>query len=118
MERVQLALRRYQQILPQPPTAWEDFPVRRVLVWLRDDVCAVLEDYCNRPAFREQATWPLRALVPGAVGPERRLVDAVDAGLVEEAHALLALAQPKRVRRELAALNPPQEVVTEEAFDL
>lgn len=116
MDRLEFAIRRYQQIVPHPVGAWEDFPIGRIKVWLTDDVCPIVEGYCKRPAFKDQATWPLRNLVAGAGVPERQLVEAVDVGMVHAAQALLELVRQKRVHRRMVALNPPKEIVTEEAF--
>jgi hypothetical protein len=118
MDRVEFALRRYRQIMPEPVGTWMEFPARQVQIWLTDDVCPVVEDYCKRPAFRDQATWPLRVLVPGAATPERRLIDAVDEGLVRSAHALVAIASQKRVQRHLLALSPPMERVIENTVEV
>ena len=56
MDRLSLAERRYLQLMPTPIQNWIEFPVRKLVVWLSDDVCPVIEDYSQRPTFREQAT--------------------------------------------------------------
>ena len=61
MDRIELALRRYQQIVPQPVDPIR-VPLRDLKVWLTEDVNAVLDDYTRRPAFRKNASWPVRAL--------------------------------------------------------
>lgn len=110
MDRIELAERRFQQILPTTATRWlEARPRREVLVWLRDDVAPVLEEYVGRPAFRAYATWSLRSLTPGCGSPERRAVEAVDGDLVRAADALAGLADNDAVTRALVDLNPPRE---------
>jgi hypothetical protein len=64
-----------------------------------------VQEYCQRPAFKNHATWALRTLVAGAGTAERRLIESVDAGLVQSARSLLALARQKRMQQRLRALN-------------
>lgn len=78
-----------------PIQNWTEFPVRKLMVWLTDDVCPVIEDYSQRPTFREQATWPLRVLRAGAATTERRCIEAVEEALVRCAKAFLGVAGPK-----------------------
>src|SRR5207302_9991517 len=104
MDWLALALRRYHQIVPHPVRAWEEIPIRPLTVWLADDVCPVVAAYCQRPAFKDQATWPLRHLLPSAGTAERQLVEAVDAGLVQAAQALLSMVRQQRLHRRLVAL--------------
>lgn len=114
MERWELALRRYKQIVPETVTEWSDFPFRELGVWLVDDVCPVVEDYCRRPAFRERAAWPVRVLAPGAATPERGLVDAATTDLEKTAKALRHLVGKKLVRRKIDTLYPPKQTVITE----
>lgn len=118
MDRLEFAIRRYQQIVSHPLRTWEEFPTRVVRVWLADDVCPVVDAYRKRPAFKDHATWPIRVLVPGAESPERRRIEAVDNGLVQAARALLGIARQKRVHRHLLDLNPPTESVAAQTVEL
>lgn len=118
MDRLEHAIRRYQQIVPHPVRRWEDVPIRVIRVWLADDVCPVVADYCKRPAFKDLATWPVRVLVPGADNTERRLIEAVDKGFVQSARALLGIARQKRVYQHLLDLNPPKENVIAKTVEL
>jgi len=95
MDRLSLAERRYLQVVPTPVQSWTEFPDRGLVLWLADDVCPVIEDYCRRPAFREQASWPVRVLVAGAPTAERRCIESVDKALVQCAKALLQVAGRK-----------------------
>jgi hypothetical protein len=110
--------RRYHQLIPQPVWAWQDFPLRPFQAWLTDDVCPLMEGYCKRPTFKDQATWPIRGLVSGAHTAERRLIENIDAGLVQSAGTLMGIARQKRVYRSLVALHPPRELITEEECEL
>lgn len=118
MNRLEFAERRYRQLLPQPRPGAFALPVRELLVWLKDDVCPVVEEYARRPSFRRHATWPLRTLLPGSGSQERGLLEATDHSLVDCAQQLLALAQQKGVARQLARLWPPRPMLTGETVTI
>lgn len=111
MDRIELAERRYQAIIPKPPADPWQLPHRELEVWLLNDVCPVVADYVNRPRFREQATWPLDRLRMGADSEERRVVDAFDRALVTCATTLAKLAGNAPVADALKELYPPRESV-------
>jgi hypothetical protein len=116
--RLEFAERRYRQLLPQPRVGPLSFLMRELLVWLKDAVCPVVDEYAKRPAFRAHATWPLRVLVPGASTAERGVVETVDKNLVLCARELVALARQKRVAKQLAARWPPRKRLTREEVDI
>lgn len=118
MDHLTLAERRYQQIVPDPQKSWTDFPFDKLSVWLEDDVCVAVEDYVQRPRFREEATWSLRALAPGATTPERALVEAVDRALVAAAKALQQLYRHKPMQETMRLQNPAQPSVAEEVVEI
>jgi hypothetical protein len=108
MDRLEFAVRRYRQIMPQPVTTWLAFPADALRRWLVDDVCPVLEDYVRRPAFRAQATWPIQRLRRGAGTRERALIEETDAAVVACAKALTHFARLRTVRRRMdTGQDPP-----------
>jgi hypothetical protein len=56
MDRLQFALRRYQQVVPSPVFDWASFPYEKLKTWLEDDVLPALDGYWRRQSFRELAT--------------------------------------------------------------
>ena len=112
MDRIDLAERRYKEIMPEPSEDAARRQGRRLRVWLRNDVCPLVADFAKRPRFREQATWPLQVFMPGANTKERRLIEAIDRGLVACAKTLDKLAQKKLVALELANAMPLTNRVT------
>ena len=118
MDRVELAMRRFQHILPRPVENWANFPDERLTVWLSDDVGPVVEDYSRRSSFREQASWPLRVLNAQAESPERVLVNAVDHSIVQTAKALHQLGPNRLVVKKLEEQNPPKVFVSEEVVEI
>jgi hypothetical protein len=116
MDRIELALRRFRHILPEPLTAPMTWPlIRNAELWLGDDVLAALAEVCPRPDFRDHAAAALRDLDPGSPSPRRRAVDDVDDALVAAARALDALAHDPPVADALDALFPPREQLVETA---
>jgi hypothetical protein len=93
MNRLDEALSHFRALAPTQPAAWQDFPSHKLAVWLRDDVSRVAEQLAGLPEFRQYATWSLTALRPGALSPERRLLDRVMAALAG-------------VRRRIRAIDP------------
>jgi len=107
MDRLELALRRYRQIVPQAVGPL-DFPLRDVRIWLAEDVCPVLEDFAARPTFREYASWPIRILGRSAETPERALIERVDEELRVCGKALVQLTRGQFFLRKLEELYPPR----------
>src|SRR5260370_9404726 len=107
LDRLELAQLRFAQLRPtdpaRPPSSAE------LSVWLETEVCPVVEELLGRPDFRGHACWPLRRLGPGAGGPERALVDGIDAGLVACARQWAGLARQPPVRDALRNLGPYNE---------
>ena len=107
MDSIEFAEREYHRIMRTPETDYLKFPDREIKVWLNDSIVPLTESYSKRPAFRDQACWPLRVLVSGVNTPERQEVEAVDAALVASAKSLMTLAKNPLVARRLAALDRP-----------
>ena len=115
MSSLSFLRRRYEQIMSRPSPRWHDVPERQIRAWLTDDVCPFLHEFVRRPAFREQAAWPLRALAPVAGSAERRLVEEVDEALVACGKTFLRVSQLRAVHACLERRVPPRRVVTQEA---
>jgi hypothetical protein len=118
MNRLDFALRRYEQILPKPVTLWADIPLRDLGIWLAEDVSSVLDEYARRPAFREMASWAIRTLRPGASTEERALIERVDSELTGCAKCLLNLSQQKRIKQLLVQRHQPVKRVVAETVVL
>ncbi|MBW3597267.1 MAG: hypothetical protein KY475_08335 [Planctomycetes bacterium] len=117
MDRLELALRRYRQICAAPAGPGE-VPMRDVVIWLREDVSRVLEEYAFRPTFRAYASWPVVALCPGAETPERHLVERAGEQLVECAEALLKVLRLRTVLRKIGELFPPTSTVVSQTVEI
>lgn len=106
MNSLDLAIRRYQQIVPTAITRPHDLPTEALRVWVNEQLRKCLEDYVGRPCFRYEATWPLWALRSGADTPERALIDLTATRVEACAKALKKLVQKKLVLRKLNELYP------------
>ncbi len=92
MDLIELALRQYERLSPpthRVPSPGESDALEN---WLAASVCRIAEDLCKRKKFQELAKWSLTAFDYDADSPQRRLVRAVDDGLIEYARALVRLA--------------------------
>jgi hypothetical protein len=114
MDRLTLAERRFAQLLPKPVHSAPEMPIEKLIAWVSDDVCPIVEEYSGRPAFRDQATWPLRMLSPGAATGERQLIEALDEAAVQRAKALREFAKKKVVWNEMVSQNPPRRALVHE----
>jgi hypothetical protein len=113
MDKIDFVTRRFKQILPDPVRTVSVKDARDLQVWLRNDLCSLIENYARRTRFRELAAWVLRAIVPGANTAERQTVEDLESAVVECARALDDLASKKQVGKELRLRFPPQKKVVE-----
>ena len=93
MDLVELVLRQYQRLAPptdRAPTSEESDALEN---WLSAGVCRIAGDLFKRQDFQKLAKWPLAAFGYDADSPQRRLLRAVDTGLIEFARALVRLAE-------------------------
>lgn len=93
MDLVELVLRQYQRLAPptdRAPTSEESDALEN---WLSASVCRIAGDLFRREDFQKLAKWPLAAFDYDADSPQRRLLRAVDTGLIEFARALVRLAE-------------------------
>lgn len=102
---VDVAIRRYRQIVPEPITNYDEFPDREVRAWLENDVCATVEDFVENLEFQEWATRSVRSLAPGSGTPERALLEATATAIQRSASCLWDLVQRKTLRRHLGILH-------------
>jgi len=114
MDLIELAERQYARMCPKPGGDWVSAPIREVLVWLKDYVCPVVEDYVNDASFRTLARWPLDVLAETELSGIAGLVGKVDRRLVDAAKALLAVADNEAIRKKIREQNPPKKKVVEE----
>ncbi len=98
MKAYEFAARQYQQISPQPSNALHEYPIREIRHWLDQDVSRAVENLCQRPRFREFASWSIRCLATGSDSPERRKIETLQANLIACAVCLNELAEDERVR--------------------
>jgi hypothetical protein len=111
LDQLDVALRRYEQIRPQPG---EPVPARtapELSLWLEHDVCAVTQDLVGRPDFQAESRWPIEHLAVKMATAERAMVEAVDADLVGCAQRLATFARLPAIRAALLRLGPDNELL-------
>ena len=118
MDSWKLAVRRYQDILPDADIPRFNFPREKLLAWLRNDACPAVEEYSQRLRFQEYANWPLIALNPGADTPERQLIDSLEQGILKCAKTLSQLRKEELVGKNLEDQNPSRDYVSEETVEI
>lgn len=118
MNKVQTVLRLYQQISPRTPDFVDGSERRKLVVWLRDDVCALIENVIGRLTFRTHATWVLDNLAPGSQTPERQQIDSMREALVECARLQTKLAEVKGIGAQVAGLFPPRMHVQHQSVEI
>ncbi len=97
MDRIELAARRYRQIVPLPNPNRDRLPVRALEAWLKDNVATLVAEFVDRAKFRDLATWPVRVFRKGSDNEARRQVDATGAALIRQAGLLLSALRSRRV---------------------
>jgi len=74
MDLIQLATRQYNDLIPDSLRGMDQEELFRrvstpaVEAWIADYVLPAIDELWKRPIFRENATWSLRTLRPGADG--------------------------------------------------
>lgn len=109
LDHLDAAQRHYEQIRPGPARPVTAEKAEQLSLWLETEVCRVVEELLEYPAFRAFARWPIEQLARGAPGKERSLVEAVDAGLVDCAQRLVDFARHPAIQEALAQLGPCTE---------
>lgn len=88
MDRIELANKRYRQILPDPSTVLTRAKVHELVTWLQDSVVPVAAEFIARPSFRERAVWPIWAYRRGHDSGVRERVDQMSDTVVRQAQRL------------------------------
>lgn len=115
MDRIELAVREYERIAPKAAVKWNDVPIRKIMVWLKDYVCPVVEQLAETAQFRKQARWPLEAISKTSLSPTASLVARVDRKLESAAKALLDVAHDVAVAEQIRLQNPPEKQIVRES---
>jgi hypothetical protein len=103
MDRLELALREYEQIAPKPRLGADVPASDRLESWLREKVVPVVEDLqAKSPRFRRLVSWALTQIMPGAQTDARSTVDAVATALVDCAKALVEVSEKAGITERLA----------------
>ena len=118
MDLIELAERQYARIAPKPGAQWADVPMRKILVWLKDYICPVVEEYVNDVRFRSHALWSLDVLARDTLSPVARLVRDEDRSLVAAATALLTVAENKAIAKSIRSQNPPRKGIVKETVKI
>jgi hypothetical protein len=118
MDSLEIALRRYRQIVPQAISRAENVPISALKVWLKEQFRRCLEDYTGMPSFRDEASWPIRALKPDGDTPERELIDKTAVAITRSAKVLRTLARKKLVDGRLKVLYPVAPRTGDQAITL
>lgn len=113
MDRIDLAERRFHQIVPDPTPTLTPAKKRQLVTWLQDDVVPVVAEHIGRPKFRDRAAWPVRTFRCGDSGEVRRQVDDLSAAIVRHARQLRSAIRTRRVETALRRLGPVRSVATE-----
>lgn len=118
MEPWKLAARRYQQIVPEPVTAWHEFPRSQLLSWIKTDVCAAVEQYVERARFQEYAAWSIATFAEHSETEERCLVDRMSDQIRQVATVLAELLEFESVQELCRRRYPTQKRVAKETVDI
>ena len=109
LDRLEAAKRRWESIRPDPGTQIDTRKAEELSLWLEQDICRVVEDFVDRPNFREAARWPVERLGSETMCEERRLVTDVDSCLIKSAAALVAFARQPFVWGQLLKADLSEE---------
>jgi len=110
MDRLELAQRHYERIAPPPGELPDEKQSDALEAWLREAVCSVVVELSQLERFRELVNWPMSCLIPEAVAPQRRLVEAVDHALVDFGKALRRIVRRPAVHDWLLQFGAPWDL--------
>ncbi len=113
LDQLQMAIRRYEQIAPNPGSAMTPSQADQLADWLERQVSRITESLLARPGFRGRVRWPIERLTGEVNCRERETVKGVDDALVRMAKALISLARDEKMARQLLRLGPLGEQVSE-----
>jgi len=106
LDHLQMALRRYKRIAPDPGKDMSMSQAEQIADWLKRDVSRVTSALLDRPGFRRRVRWPIERLTGEIECEERETLLAVDALLVQYAKAIAALARSDDIYSELLRQVP------------
>ena len=109
LDQLELAIRRYRQIAPDPGAPMTLTQAEQLTEWLEFDVGRIVQSLLDRPGFRRRVRWPIDLLSrqerPGSgfTSPQRELVFQVDRSVVAFAKRLVQIANSEPTRSALQA---------------
>ncbi len=118
MDQLSPAIRLFRQTLPKSKPLVDAVTLRKLRVWLSDDVGKLVDELSRRPAFREYSAWVIHSLQNGSASEERQVVDSLEAALSDVAMAYVKLLGNERIRTRLQTLFPPRPHVTSESVEI
>lgn len=118
MDQLTPAIRLFRQTLPKSKPLVDTVTLRKLRVWLGDDVGKLVDELSRRPAFREYAAWVVRSLQNGSDSEERKVIDSLEAALIDVARAYAKLLGNERVLTRLQTLFPPSPHVISETVEI
>ena len=108
-QRLELALRRFEQIRPARGEAVSSAKAEELTLWLEQDVCRVVQELSRRSDFRAHVRWPIDQLQSGATGVARALVKAIDEAIVDLARSLAEVARQPAMQKAMLLHGPDSE---------
>lgn len=106
MDQITPAICLFRQISLEPSELVGASTLRKLRVWLSDDVGRVVDELARRPTFREHAAWVIHALQKDSDSEERRVVNDLEAALHDAAKAYVKLLNNQRITAQLHACFP------------
>ena len=113
LDQLEIAIRKYQQLAPNPGRDMTSSQGEQLADWLEGPVSRITEVLLTRPGFRRRVRWPIERLTGETDCEERRLVEDVDALLVRYAVALKDFARSDGILSSLLRLGRYGEEVSE-----
>jgi hypothetical protein len=118
MNEITAVIRLFEQLAPRRVDPWDPVTLRRLKVWLSDDVARVVDGLAGRPAFREQAAWVIRSLEPDCGSIARQVVDRLEQALLSVAKIQSKVLRNDRILAQMRSSFPPRSAVVEEAIEI
>lgn len=115
MDRLDLALRRYAQIVAGTGPDVSQMQAEELATWLELDVCGIVDTLWEHAGFRDRVRWPVESLCGQQNQRERRLVTETDRALIRCAECLSSFARTPSVDEKLRRLGPNEEELSEES---
>lgn len=107
MDQLTTAIRLFRRISPEPNQLIEAGTLRKLRVWLSDDVGRVVDELSRRPTFRQYAAWAIQSLQENVDTKERRVIDGLEVALRDVEKAYERLLNNQRIAAQLKLSFPP-----------